>query len=309
MIKTVLGDDSFSVSSFIKELTIDFAKKHGKLAIEKYDLEEDELQTILDSILNFSLFAEEKLVLVRGVQAEKDFTTKLLDQKNNIPDTTDVLLIGGKPDKRAKSYKDLKKNTEFIEFNQSQERDHARWVIEEVKKSGGEITRGDANYLVDRVGVDKMNLVNEMKKLVIYDPKITRDSINKLTVPNPKSTIFELIDAAFSGNMKRAFTLYDEQRAQKIEPLAVVGMIAWQLQTLTILVLNKNKDQSVIAKEAKLNPFVIRKNMPLAMRLSRADLKVIINKAYELDRTLKNSPVDSDAAVKQFLLELKEVIS
>ncbi|MDQ3158635.1 MAG: DNA polymerase III subunit delta [bacterium] len=309
MITTVVGDDSFAVSFFVKKAVSDFEAKYGKLSVEKYDLEENDLQSIFDAIFNFSLLSEDKLVVIRGIDRDKEFAEKLLEKVDSIPDTTDLLLFGGKPDKRAKSYKDLKKSTEFKEFSQSAERDMPGWVVEKAKECGGEISRSDAVYLIDRVGQGKMNLINEIQKLVIYNPKISRDSVNELTVPTPQSTIFQLIDAAFAGNIKKAFELYDEQKAQKVEPMAVVGMIAWQLQILTVLVMNKKKDQSEIAKAAKISPFVISKNMPLAMRLSRADIKEIIEKAVDLDKTLKNSPVSGDSAVKQFLLELKTIIS
>ncbi len=70
----------------------------------------------------------------------------------------------------------------------------------------------DAKYLVMRVGANQQTLSNELAKLLSYDKAITRQTIDLLTEQTPQSTIFELLDAAFAGNSKKAMELYAEQR-------------------------------------------------------------------------------------------------
>src|SRR3546814_19438404 len=51
----------------------------------------------------------------------------------------------------------------------------------------------------------------------------------------PQSTIFELLDAALSGNTRRALELYEEQRSMKVEPQQIIAMLAWQLHVLAVV--------------------------------------------------------------------------
>src|SRR5690606_24141563 len=122
-----------------------------------------------------------------------------------------------------------------------------------------------------------------INKLVLFDPHISRESIGLLTEPLPQSTMFQLLDAAFAGDNKRALELYDEQRAQKVEPQAILGMIAWQLHVLALVKTAEQQGITDIAKEAKLSPFVVQKSRGITRRLSLAKLKDLLNRAHKLD--------------------------
>jgi DNA polymerase III delta subunit len=140
-----------------------------------------------------------------------------------------------------------------------------------------------------------------------YDPKVTRDSIEQLTEPLPQSTVFELLDAAFSGRSEQAFTLYKEQRALKIEPQAIMALVAWQLHVLAVVVAGKPQSAEEIAKAAKLNPFVVRKTQGLARRISMPQVKKLVADLLALDLQLKRAPIDADEALQLYLLKLSNI--
>src|SRR5690606_28500626 len=136
---------------------------------------------------------------------------------------------------------------------------------------------------VDRVGPNQQLISAELDKLLAYDPKITKNSIELLVEKTPQSTVFELLDAAFAGNTKRAMELYHEQRALRVEPQAIIAMLAWQLHVLALVKTAAGRSADQIAKEARLNPFVVRKSQNLARRLEAAQVKRMISELLELD--------------------------
>jgi len=120
-----------------------------------------------------------------------------------------------------------------------------------------------------------------------YQPEITRQTIDLLTEAAPQSTIFELLDAAFAGNAQRAMALYAEQRALKVEPQQIMAMIAWQLHVLAVIKTAGQRSADEIAKDAKLNPYVVRKSQNIARKLTLPELKKLVHNALG---TIKSNP-------------------
>jgi len=86
--------------------------------------------------------------------------------------------------------------------------------------------------------------------------------------------------------------------------MAIIGMIAWQLNILAIVKTAGDRSVDEIAKAAKLNPFVVRKSMSVANKLSLAQLKKLIKDCAELDVRLKSEPINADDAIQNLLLQI-----
>jgi DNA polymerase-3 subunit delta len=181
----------------------------------------------------------------------------------------------------------------------------ASWLTAEAKQKDGSLSLADARYLVERVGSNQQLLSNELEKLLLYDSKIDRRTIDLLTDPAPQSTIFQLLEAAFAGHAKTVLKLYAEQRAQKVEPAQVIAMLTWQLHVLAIVKAAGDRSVDTIAKEAKLNPFVIRKSQGIARKLSLSELKELINELLKIDVAMKRTAMDADDALQHYLLKLQ----
>jgi DNA polymerase-3 subunit delta len=222
----------------------------------------------------------------------------------DVPDSTDVVIVEPKLDKRLSYYKLLKKVTDFKEYKGLDGEGLAKWLVHEAKDRGGAISTGDARYLVERVGAEQQMVSNELDKLIIYDPKVTRETINLLTEPTPQSTIFELLESAFAGNRKRTLELYTEQRALKVEPQQIVAMLTWQLHIVALIKAGGERSPDQIAKDAKLSPYVVKKSVNIARRLSLQDLKNHIDRLLNIDIKSKTTTYDIDEALQHFLLAL-----
>ncbi len=119
--------------------------------------------------------------------------------------------------------------------------------------------------------------------------KITRANIDLLTEEAPQSKVFDLLDAAFSGNKKRALKLYAEQRIQKVEPQAILALIGWQLQLIAITKYADGKSSATIAKNAGVSPYPISKAAGLAHKLTDEKFKQMVQEAFEIDIKKQNN--------------------
>lgn len=192
--------------------------------------------------------------------------------------------------------------TDCREFAHLDVQELSTWAVEYATSQQGVLTRQDAQYLVERVGTNQQLVGQEIDKLLLYNPEITKSSIDALTEYTPQSSIFAMLEAAFGGDIKNALKLYEEQRAQGMEPQAILGMIAWQLHILVLVKTGQDKDPAEIASAAKLNPFVVRKSLAVTRRMSFADLSDLLELATNTDYKLKTSKMNANAAVSALLL-------
>jgi DNA polymerase-3 subunit delta len=275
------------------------------MAIERLDGEEATAEQMQGAINSLPFLTERKLVILREPGRQKAFAEEITDVLKNMAETTDLIILEPKLDKRLAYYKTLKKATDFREFGELDAQGLATWAGQYAKEQGGSLGVTDARLLVDRLGANQQLLKSELDKLLAYNDQITKESIELLVEPLPQSTVFELLDAAFQGKTTRALQLYREQRALKVEPQAIIAMLAWQLHVLAILKAAGGRSAEEIAKEARLNPFVVRKSMGLARSQTLAGLRSKIDDLLVLDIKLKTVSIDADEALQLYLLSLK----
>jgi DNA polymerase III subunit delta len=304
MITTLTGENSFALQSALRERMDAFVAEHGDLALERVDGEEADLARIQEAVSGLPFLASKKLIVLREASRNKQFVEKFEQILGDVPETNDIIVVEPKLDKRLSYYKYLKKSTEFTEFPELDTSGLSRWLTDTAKQQSCALSPADARYLVERVGTSQQMLSNELEKLLLYNPKITRQTIDLLTDPTPQSTIFELLEAAFAGRTKQAIDLYAEQRALKVEPQQIVAMLAWQLNVLAIIKTAGDRGADQIAKEARLNPFVVRKSQGIAKNLSQGELKILVSDLLEIDRASKRTNLDIDEALQNYLIKL-----
>jgi DNA polymerase III delta subunit len=304
MVVTLTGANDFLRKAELRKLVAAFVAEHTDLSVERFDGDEAEPTRMRESLSSLPFLTARKLVILYEPGKQKAFAEHIDDILKQVAGTTDLLIVEPKLDKRLGYYKTLQKKTDFRECAELDAGGLARWAGEYVKEQGGSLSASDARFLIDRVGANQQQLQQELDKLLAYDPAITKASIELLTEPLPQSTVFELLDAAFAGNTKRATLLYHEQRALKVEPQAIIAMLTWQLHVLALVKTAGSHGVDDIARQTKLNPFVVRKSQGLGRTLSLERLKELIQELLQLDVKSKTTAIDLDEALQLYLLKL-----
>lgn len=304
MISTLAGPNSFLIREELAKFIQKFAEEHGDLALERVDGEEADFERLQEAATALPFLSPKKLVVLRAPGAQKKWQEKAEQILKNVPATNDIIIVEAKLDKRSAYYKLLKSKTEFRELGELSENGLADWLVRAAKEQGGALSGTDARYLIQRVGPNQQFLSRELDKLLIYNSKITRPNIDLLTDMAPQSTIFQLLDSAFSGNIGRALQLYDEQRAIGTEPQQIVAMLGWQLHVLAVLKAAGNLTLDEIAAQTKISPYVLGKSRPLADKLAVQKLKSLVSLLVDIDSGSKQRPLDLDEALRYYLVKL-----
>lgn len=304
MISILSGSNAYLLQAELKRLIAEFVTEHGDFGLERFDGEEAEYDRMREALESVSFLSGKKLVVLRGPSANKQFVEHAERLLSSVGDETDVIIIETKLDKRTAYYKLLKKLPGFQEFPELDENGLAAWLSRQAKSDGGSLSLADARFLVARVGPNQQLLASELQKLLTYNSSVTKETINLLVDATPQSSIFDLLDAAFSGMQTQVMQIYAEQRKARIEPQQIIAMIAWQLHVLAIIKAAGDRDPGTIAKDAKLNPFVVRKSAGVARAMSGPALKKYIHDALILDKRLKSEPLDADDALQNYLMSI-----
>jgi DNA polymerase-3 subunit delta len=302
MIVAFIGDNSFAREKAAREFMDGFIGAHGTHAVDRFIATDIEPDTLSGAVTTMPFLSQRRLIVARDISANKIIAERFEDILQQTADTSDLVIIESHIDGRSKYLQILRKMTDCREFAQLDSGELAQWVVAHVKELGGLMQQRDAQYLVERVGNNQQLVSQEIDKLLLYSNTITKDTIDKLTEYTPQSSIFAMLEAAFGGQIKSALSLYEEQRAQGMEPQAILGMIAWQLHILALVKTGQDKNPAELASAAKLNPFVVRKSMAITRRLSFAELASLLELATKTDYKLKTSKMNADAAVCALLL-------
>lgn len=304
MIITLTGANDYELKQRLQQLVGNFVAEHGELALERIDAEETDVHTIIEAVQAVPFLAAKKMVVLRGLSANKTAAERIERILDAVADSTDTVIYEPSPDKRTGYYKSLKKRTVLEQHPELDKPSLAKWLAGEAQKRGGSIGLAEATYLVERIGPDQLLLSNELDKLLSLDSLISRDTIDRLTEPSPQSRIFELLDAAFAGQTERTLALYEDQRAQRVEPQRILAMMAWQLHVVALVAASGQRSTGAIAQEAKLNPFVIDKARRIARRLNIEQTKLLVGELLDIDVKSKSTALDLDEALKNYLLQM-----
>lgn len=304
MIITLAGKNSFLLQRRLSELTSKFLKDESDLSLQRIDATESTYEQILDAVASIPFLASNKMVVVRELSQNKQASENIEQLISSAYDTTHLILVEPNIDKRTSFYKIVKTKTNLEEYDDKNEQELAAWLVDEAKKLGGSLSRTNANYLIDRVGLNQGILFNEIDKLIISSLDVTKESIDSLTEKTPSSKIFDLLDATFAGNKQRAQDLYEQQRAQKVEPEAILALLTWQLNLLSLAKYGVGKTAEQIAADAKLNPYPVQKAQSLASKISSEKLSEMIAQALEIDHKSKTISIDLDEALKAYIVSI-----
>lgn len=305
MISVLTGENSFSLQAQLHRLVDAFVAEHSDMALEQLDGQEAEFDRMREALQSLPFLASKKLVVLRSASDNKQFLESAESLLTEVPETTDVIIVEPKLDKRTAYYKFLKKQPGFQEFAELDANGLANWLVKAAAEQKATINRADAGYLVERVGANQQMLHNELIKLALYDPAITHQTIDLLTERTPQSTIFELLDAALAGQQKRALQIYAEQRMLKVDPQQILALLSWQLHVMALVKTAGERDAGAIAKNAKINPYVVGKTQRLVKDMSLPELKKLIHTVLELDIRLKSESIDADEALQNLIIGLK----
>src|SRR5581483_7029904 len=100
MITTLTGENSFLLKQSLNSLEAEFVAKYGDLSLERLDGEEQSADRLQESIQGLPFLSPRKFVVLREPSRQRKFVERITDLLGSIPETTDLVIIEPRLDKR-----------------------------------------------------------------------------------------------------------------------------------------------------------------------------------------------------------------
>lgn len=302
MITLLTGENSFEID---RELTRINAEFDGNP--EKFDGSELELRQIPDILMGTSLFAENRMVIIKSLSDNKSVWTDFADWLVRVSDDIWLVLVEPKPDKRMRTFKELQKLANVKEFKSWGERDTRiaeEWAVSEAKSMNFDLSHALARKLVERTGINQWRVFHAIEKLSVMG-EITSDLIETMVDANPSENVFQLFEMSLKGDTARL-----RQMVQTLEmtddPYQLFGLLSGQAFQLAALAVADRPD-SEVAKNIGAHPFVLQKLAPYADRLGRSGARKVIAALAEADAGMKTSVAEPWLLIERALLKVATI--
>lgn len=174
------------------------------------DLGDFDINFLAENLLSGGFLGEKKLIIVNLWDLSKDSineqqSTFLLANLDKIPDGNIVVFYAVGPDKRTKAFKEIKKHTEFKEFNISD--DDIKPLFN--KRYAGKIDSAALDLLIRYKSSNVVKIESEIEKLLIHSDFIDKSLVQENIFPELEESIFILIDDILNKNLVAAIKRLD----------------------------------------------------------------------------------------------------
>lgn len=242
-----------------------------------------------------SLLGEERALLVTGLQAAPSEALDEIARYALEPNPDARLVLTYVVSARAKgpSAKVMKtlQGRARIERIAIDRKELARWVGERARRAGLRATPAGAAALVETVGEDPSVLAQSVSQLADAFPEegLTPSTVAAQFRGFGERRIFELCDAAFTGNGRDALRYLAAMLGAREQPLAILGGVAARVRDLLrVRSLPPSMPLKDVAREAGLRfDWQARRYREQAGRYDPEDLAEIHRRVVEADALLK----------------------
>lgn len=301
------GPDSYGAREALQKLAV-----KEKARLRWVDREQLELKNIADIVGQQHGFFGTDLVVIRDPSAlPKDLQEDL---------AASVAGAGGKalwvawdrvvPDKRSKLWRALSPYAE--EWPAWQPAQLGVWLEKRAGELAGTLEKPAAQMLIARIGSDRWRLENELKRLLLVGEgsSVPLSLVEREVAAAEQSEIFTLLDALGRGQRVEAVRSAQALLAAGNNEFYILSMLGYQWRTLLVARagLDERKSAAVVAREGKLHPYVVEKNLPIAGRLPYARWRDGLTRILATDFAIKQGKVDPRTGLLMLVITLSQSI-
>ncbi|MBP3951325.1 DNA polymerase III subunit delta [Bacillus suaedae] len=313
------GSQSFLMDDVVQAIVRKVLGSTDDSNVITYSIQDTLLDLAIEEAETFPFLGGKKVVIVKEFnlvtsqkqEAKMDHDLDRLEQYLSHPSSESVLIVQApyeKLDERKKITKSLKKTTvvECVPFDVQTTN---QWLEDQAQQKQMTITKEAKEHLVERVGVNLLQLASEMEKLSLYvgsEGVVNEDIIDLLVARSLEQDVFALIDFAVKQRLDEALVIYHDLLKQKEEPLKILALIARQLRIFYQIkeMSRQSYSQKQMAGQLKLHPYVVKLASQQMNRFEDKFLLELLEAAADTDFAIKSGKMDKVLAVELLLMKL-----
>lgn len=281
--------------------------------INKFDLEEDSLDDIIEDSSYEMLFNEKKVNIIYNSNI---FNTKKLSDNeydrfikfiNNT--SVELIFITQSVDERKKITKYFKDNCNFFELKINNDSELNKIVINKFKEDGYNIDYNCVLYIITQCLSNYDLIINEIEKIKIFygvNKDIRLDDLRDLVSKNIENDFFKFTNAVIRKDYKRIYELYEDLLTIKFEPMILITILSNQYRNIFKAKYYLNKKYSVkdIVNKLGIKKYPAELAIQNSYNYTSQELMDKLYQLSELDLMIKNSKVDKYIGFNNFILNI-----
>lgn len=289
-----LGEEEYWVQSGIAALKrLLFTEKDEDFNYVDLELKSAERLTLTEWLGNPPFFGANRLVILRGLDEMKaNLETTFLNLLPNTADGVYIVLTARHLDRRKKFIKELLPMVETSDCPILKVYEARKWVDQEAKKLGLNLSPEQRNLLLEVKGVSLMSIHNELIKLRTFlsgeKAMVSMEEWSSLLGEASATNIFAMLDGMFegkSGSALQQLTRLLDAGEPEFRILALLGgevrrlLMAWDL-------LQQGRG-ATLQKELGCHPYVAEKLRKRVKTVTYHQLRQAHRRLIEADYRMK----------------------
>ncbi len=264
----------------------------------------------IEEIQTFPFFTSKQLFILKEAnrlgKAAKEILIKSL---SSIPLFSTVILEAEEISKEDPLGEWVREKGNMIECRDLNPEEKDFFVKRFLEKESKSITPEALDILLERCGGSLTLLSESLNKLVLYakDEKVVGSEIVlSLSERGNRLDGFDLINAFSQNDVARTLKIFaDLYELHDTEPLEILGIFNWHFKRLWKAHELSGKGHSFqeVAKELRIPRYVWNDFKNQQKRFAREQLRVILEKLFEMDRQMKQGMVQPRHQMESFLIQ------
>ncbi len=279
--------------------------------VNKYDESEiiNNNDTIIEEILNKSLFSSEKILIIsRASDKIIKFINQLLEKKIN---DTKIIIKSGLLEKKSKLRNLFEKDKSLacIPFYEDNARDLLKIINEFTNKNNIKLSRISVNLILDRANGSRENLNKELEKILNYsisNKTIEYEAIKKLTNLAENYNVSELVDNYLSKNTKNVAKILNENNYSEEDCILILRTLLIKSKRLLGVIKANQNIQNIDKVILSTKPPIFWKEKESVKKQvyiwKFEDLKDKIYQINEVENLVKSNSKNSLNIVSDFIV-------
>ena len=310
----VVGDEELLVARAVTRAAAGPGDPADATGPSRYDVTAAELDVdALAEMTSPSLFAEERVVIVRGLQdAAKEVVTALVECIEASDDGVTLVLTHAGGAKGKASLEAVKGvGAQIVQvLPVKSPRDREQFVQAEAKAVGGHLDREAAADLVAALGTDLRELAIATEQLVSdVGKQVSAKDVATYHRGRAESTGFAVADRAVEGDVVAALETLRWAFATGVDPILVSSSLAANLRTIAIVGAAGRGSPDSLAGPLGMPPWKIRRAQGWLKRWRPDAVAVAVRAVATADADLKGAGDDAAYAVERAVLAVTAAAS
>lgn len=305
------GQESFLIERALDLIKSKVVEPDDDMGYQTMRADECAGKTIVAAARTVPMLSERQLVVVRQADAlKKDDQAVLLKYIEDPVESTCLVLLASKIDKRYKLWNHAYRNGMTFEAASLTERQLPNWIKQRAKAADLKLTPQAAQILGESTGTDLATVEDALQRLALYIGErqgARSQDVEAVVASSRVRSIFELTDALGRRDARAGLRTLDNMLGNREAPLRLLATLATHVRRLLMAAelgryyLDNSRE---LASKLGIHPYAAEKVASQARRFRKQELRTALLRLAKTDTELKSARRSDRIVMEEMILDL-----